>query len=80
MFGIGFGEIFVIGLVALLAMGPKELLTSLRQLGRFMGQLRRLAHEFRWQLDRAIPPEDRAEDRGATPRPTSPRPREEPPR
>ena len=38
MFGIGWGEFVVIGIVALIAIGPKELPTVLRTVGQWMGK------------------------------------------
>ena len=50
MFDIGWGELVVIGIVALIAIGPKELPTVLRTLGQFMGKVRRMANGFQGQL------------------------------
>ena len=43
MFDIGWGELVVIGVVALIAIGPKELPGVLRTLGQWMGKIRRMA-------------------------------------
>ena len=45
MFEIGWGELLIIGVVALIAIGPKELPGVLRTLGQWMNNLRRMASE-----------------------------------
>lgn len=54
MFDIGWTEILVIAVVAIIVVGPKDLPRMLRSLGRYAGQLRRTAGEFRAQFDDAI--------------------------
>ncbi len=54
MFDIGWGELVVIGIVALIAIGPKELPTVLRTLGQTMGKIRRMASEFQGQFQEAM--------------------------
>jgi sec-independent protein translocase protein TatB len=54
MFDIGWGELLVIGIVALIAIGPKELPTVLRTLGQYMGKIKRMANEFQGQFQEAI--------------------------
>ncbi len=54
MFDIGGGELLVIGIVALVVIGPKELPGLLRQAGNAMGKVRRMAAEFRGQFDDAM--------------------------
>lgn len=54
MFGLGWGEVVVIGIVALIAIGPKELPTVLRTLGQWMGKVRRMANEFQGQFNEAL--------------------------
>jgi sec-independent protein translocase protein TatB len=54
MFDIGWGELVVIGIVALIAIGPKELPTVLRSLGQWMGKIRRMAAEFQGQFQEAM--------------------------
>ncbi len=54
MFDIGWGELVVIGIVALIAIGPKELPTVLRTLGQYMGKVRRMAAEFQGQFQDAL--------------------------
>ena len=54
MFEIGWGELLIIGIVALIAIGPKELPTVLRTLGQWMNKLRRMASEFQNQFHEAM--------------------------
>ncbi|MEC9466703.1 MAG: twin-arginine translocase TatA/TatE family subunit [Myxococcota bacterium] len=53
MFGLGFGEIVVVLLVALLVLGPSKLPKLARQLGRGMREFRRAANEFQATLSEA---------------------------
>ena len=50
MLGLSFGEILVIGLIALLVVGPDNLPQFARSMGRMYGQLRRMADEMRRSL------------------------------
>ncbi len=54
MFDIGWSELVVIGIVALIAIGPKELPTVLRTIGQYMGKVRRMASEFQGQFQEAM--------------------------
>jgi sec-independent protein translocase protein TatB len=54
MFDIGWSELVVIGVVALIAIGPKELPGVLRMIGQWMGKLRRMASEFQGQFNEAM--------------------------
>ena len=54
MFDIGWGELLVIGIVALIAIGPKELPTLFRTLGQWTNKLRRMASEFQSQFQEAM--------------------------
>jgi len=54
MFDIGWSEILVIAVVAVVVVGPKELPSMLRTFGRTMGQVRKTANGFRRQFDEAI--------------------------
>jgi sec-independent protein translocase protein TatB len=49
--GLGFSEVLVLGVIALLVVGPKDLPLMLRKLGRQMARLRGLAAEFRSGFD-----------------------------
>jgi len=54
MFDIGWSELLVIGVVALIAIGPKELPGVLRMVGQWMGKVRRMASEFQGQFQDAM--------------------------
>ena len=54
MFDIGWSELLLIGIVALIAIGPKELPGALRTLGQWTGKLRRMASEFQNQFHEAM--------------------------
>ncbi len=54
MFDIGWSELVVIGVVALIAIGPKELPAVLRTVGQYMGKIRRMASEFQGQFQEAM--------------------------
>lgn len=54
MFDIGWSELLVIGVVALIAIGPKELPGVLRAAGHWMGKVRRMASEFQDQFREAM--------------------------
>ena len=54
MFDIGWSELLLIGIVALIAIGPKELPGALRTLGQWMGKVRRMAAEFQGQFQEAM--------------------------
>ena len=54
MFDIGWSELVVIGVVALIAIGPKELPGVLRTVGQYMGKVRRMASEFQGQFTEAM--------------------------
>lgn len=54
MFDIGWGEFVVIGVVALIVIGPKELPGMLRTVGQAVGKIRRLAGEFQGQFQEAM--------------------------
>src|SRR5262249_13208151 len=61
MFDIGWGELVVIGIVALIAIGPKELPTVLRTVGQWMTKIRRMAAEFQGQFQEAMREAEMAE-------------------
>lgn len=54
MFDIGWSELIVIGVVALIAIGPKELPGVLRMVGQWMGKARKMASEFQGHFNEAM--------------------------
>jgi sec-independent protein translocase protein TatB len=54
IFDIGWGELVLIGVVALIVIGPKELPATLRTLGQYMTKIRRMAAEFQSQFQEAM--------------------------
>jgi sec-independent protein translocase protein TatB len=54
MFDIGWSELAVIAVVALIAIGPKELPGVLRMVGQWMGKARKMAAEFQGQFQEAM--------------------------
>ena len=54
MFDIGWSEFVVIAVVALIAIGPKELPGVLRMVGQWMGKARKMASEFQGQFQEAM--------------------------
>lgn len=50
MFDFDAGKLIVIGLVALIVIGPKELPRVLRQLGQALSKMRRMAADFQGQF------------------------------
>ncbi|MBU1210639.1 MAG: Sec-independent protein translocase protein TatB [Alphaproteobacteria bacterium] len=54
MFDIGWSELLILGVIALIVVGPKDLPVLLRTLGKYLGVIRRQASEFRTQFDEAL--------------------------
>src|SRR5690349_23897631 len=54
MFDIGWSELVVIAVVALVAIGPKEVPGVLRMVGQWMGKVRKMAAEFQGQFQEAM--------------------------
>jgi len=54
MFELDWGKLVIIGIVALIAIGPKELPGVLRTLGQYMAKIRRMAAEFQGQFQEAL--------------------------
>jgi sec-independent protein translocase protein TatB len=54
MFDIGWSELLVIGVVALIFIGPKELPTVLRMVGQWLTKIRRMASDFQSQFHEAM--------------------------
>ncbi len=60
MFDIGFSELVVIGLVALIVLGPKRLPEVARAAGRWAARLRRFIDDTKREIDREIKDADLA--------------------
>ena len=54
MFDISWSEFAIIAVVALIAIGPKELPGVLRMVGQWMGKARRMAADFQSQFQEAM--------------------------
>lgn len=53
-FGIGYTEMLVIAVVAVIVIGPKDLPRVLRAFGKTMSKMRGMAREFQGHLDSAM--------------------------
>ncbi|MBW4050453.1 MAG: twin-arginine translocase subunit TatB [Proteobacteria bacterium] len=69
MFDIGFSEILVIFILALVVLGPEKLPRVVREVGRWVGRARAMARQFQEQLEDEVDV-----DRGRTIRPQPVRP------
>jgi sec-independent protein translocase protein TatB len=54
MFDIGWSELLVIAVVAIIVVGPKELPRLMRTFGHYVGKLRRMAADFQGQFEEAV--------------------------
>jgi sec-independent protein translocase protein TatB len=54
MFDLSSSKLLIIGIVALIVVGPKDLPILLRTIGKYVGMIRRQAAEFRSQFDEAM--------------------------
>jgi sec-independent protein translocase protein TatB len=53
MFDLGWSELLVVGVVALIVVGPKDLPVMFRNVGRFVGKARGMAREFSRAMEAA---------------------------
>lgn len=58
MSGLGYQELLLVALVALVVIGPRRLPEVMRQMGRLSATLRRAANEFRRELELAVDKEE----------------------
>lgn len=63
MFNVGGMELVVIGVIALVVLGPDKLPGALRQLGTFVGELRRMSRGFQTDLRGALDEAEREAER-----------------
>jgi sec-independent protein translocase protein TatB len=61
MLELDWGKLVIIGIVALIVIGPKELPAVLRTAGQWMGKVRRMAAEFQSQFQEAMREAEMAE-------------------
>ncbi|AIR88413.1 Sec-independent protein translocase protein TatB [Pseudomonas cremoricolorata] len=54
MFGISFGELLLVGLVALLVLGPERLPGAARTAGLWVGRLKRSFNSIKMEVEREI--------------------------
>lgn len=54
MFDIGWSELLVVGLVALVVVGPKELPALMRTIGNFVKKIKQTAGSFQRQFEEAV--------------------------
>ncbi|MFO7992773.1 MAG: Sec-independent protein translocase protein TatB [Marinobacter sp.] len=62
MFDIGFVELLICGIIALLVLGPERLPTAARAAGRWIGGARRMVSQFSSELDRQLKAEELREE------------------
>lgn len=53
MLGLSWGEMLVVGILALIVLGPKDLLTSFRTVGQWVGRMQKLARDFSRAMNEA---------------------------
>ncbi len=58
MFDIGFSELVLVGIVALLVIGPEKLPETLRAMGLWLGRLRRSFTSVKSEIEREIGMDD----------------------
>src|SRR5215470_15229136 len=61
MFDITSSKLLILGIVALIIIGPKDLPALLRTIGKYVGIIKRQAAEFRAQFDEAMRESELAE-------------------
>lgn len=62
MFDIGFLELLICGVIALLILGPERLPVAARTAGRWIGSARRLVNQFSSELDRQLKADELREE------------------
>ena len=72
MFEIGFSELLLIFVIALIVLGPQKLPKLVAQVGRWAGKARAMARQFREQLESEINLDELNKAQAKTPPPPSP--------
>lgn len=54
MFDIGFVELLIVGIIALLVLGPERLPKAAHSAGKWVGKARRMVNQFTRELDRQV--------------------------
>lgn len=54
MFDVGFWELTIVAVVALLVVGPERLPVLARTAGKWLNRMRRMARELRYELEREV--------------------------
>lgn len=67
MFEVGFSEIVLIMLIALIVLGPEKLPKLAADVGRWVGRARAMARQLRSQLDQEVQLDEMLRDKPATP-------------
>ena len=62
MFDIGFVELLICGVIALLILGPERLPQAARAAGRWVGGAKRMASQFSSELDRQLKADELREE------------------
>jgi sec-independent protein translocase protein TatB len=72
MFEIGFSELLLIFVIALIVLGPQKLPKLVAQVGRWAGKARAMARQFREQLESEVNLDELTKAQTKTPPPPSP--------
>ncbi len=62
MFDIGFLELIIVSIIALLVLGPERLPVAARTAGKWFGKARRMVSQFSREIDRQIEAEELREE------------------
>ena len=54
MFDIGWTELLVVAVVAIVVIGPKDLPRAMRIVGQWTGRMKRMARDFQGQFNEAL--------------------------